>query len=93
MTIFIPHPEEYSDPGRIERKLVKKFAVVIERSPDNLSAYVPDLPGCVTTGKTVEEIEHNIREAIELHLEGMVEDGEPIPEPSTAVSYVELQVA
>ncbi len=71
---------------------MKKFAVVIERGQDNLSAYVPDLPGCVTTGKTVEEIEHNIREAIELHLEGM-EDGEPIPEPSTAVSYVELQVA
>jgi len=72
---------------------VKKFAVIIERGQDNLSAYVPDLPGCVTTGKTVEEIEHNIREAIELHLEGMVEDGEPIPEPLTAVSYVELQVA
>jgi len=72
---------------------VKKYAVVIERGRDNLSAYVPDLPGCVTTGKTVEEIERNIREAIELHLEGMLEDGDPIPEPSTAVAYVELQVA
>jgi predicted RNase H-like HicB family nuclease len=72
---------------------VKKYAVVIERGRDNLSAYVPDLPGCVTTGKTVEEIQQNIREAIELHLEGMLEDGEPIPEPSTAVAYVESQVA
>jgi predicted RNase H-like HicB family nuclease len=72
---------------------VKKYAVVIERGRDNLSAYVPDLPGCVTTGKTVEEVERNIREAIELHLEGMLEDGEAIPEPSTAVAYVEMQVA
>lgn len=72
---------------------MKKYAVVIERGRDNFSAYIPDLPGCVTTGKTVEEIEHNIREAIELHLEGMLEDGDPIPEPSTSVSYVELQVA
>ena len=72
---------------------MKKFAVVIEGGANNLSAYVPDLPGCITTGKTVEEIERNIREAIELHLEGLLEDGEPIPEPSTAVSYIEMQVA
>jgi predicted RNase H-like HicB family nuclease len=60
---------------------MKKYAVVIERGPNNLSAYVPDLPGCISTGRTVEEIERNIREAIELHLEGLAEDGEPIPEP------------
>lgn len=72
---------------------MKKYAVVIERGPNNLSAWVPDLPGCATTGGTIEEIEQNIREAMELHLEGMMEDGEPIPEPSTCVSYVELQVA
>lgn len=72
---------------------MKKYAVVIERGRDNLSAYVPDLPGCVTTGKTVEEVERNIREAIELHLEGMLEDGDAIPEPSTAVAYVEMRVA
>ncbi|MBK5291094.1 MAG: type II toxin-antitoxin system HicB family antitoxin [Acidobacteriia bacterium] len=70
---------------------MKKYAVVIEKGEKNLSAYVPDLPGCITTGKTVEEIERNIREAIELHLEGLADDGEPIPEPTTAVSYVELQ--
>jgi len=51
----------------------------------------PICPGCITTGRTVEEIERNIREAIELHLEGLREDGEPIPEPHTAVAYVELQ--
>jgi predicted RNase H-like HicB family nuclease len=72
---------------------MKKYAVVIERGENNLSAYVPDLPGCVTTGKTVEEVEHNIREAIELHLEVLAEDGVTVPEPTTAVSYVELQVA
>ena len=72
---------------------MKKYAVIIERGPNNLSAYIPDLPGCVTTGKTLEEIECNIREAVELHLEGMLEDGEPIPEPSTSVSFIELKVA
>jgi predicted RNase H-like HicB family nuclease len=70
-----------------------KYAVVIEKGPNNLSAYVPDLPGCITTGKTLEEIQRNIVEAIELHLEGLREDGEPIPEPSTAVQYIELQTA
>ena len=68
-----------------------KYAIVIEQGANNLSAYVPNLPGCITTGQTVEEIERNIREAIELHLEGMREDREPIPEPHTAVAYVDLQ--
>ena len=72
---------------------MRKYAVVIEHGERNLSAYVPDLPGCVSTGKTIEEIQRNIREAIEFHLEGMVADGDPIPEPSTSVSYVELRVA
>ncbi|MGD0500066.1 MAG: type II toxin-antitoxin system HicB family antitoxin [Bryobacteraceae bacterium] len=72
---------------------MRKYAIVIEQGEHNLSAYVPDLPGCITTGRTVKEIESNIREAIELHLEGLREDGESIPEPHTAVAYVELQVA
>jgi predicted RNase H-like HicB family nuclease len=55
---------------------MKKYAIVIEQGAGNLSAYVPDLPGCITTGRTVEEIERNIREAIELHIEGLQEDGE-----------------
>jgi predicted RNase H-like HicB family nuclease len=69
---------------------MRRYAVVIEQGSNNLSAYVPDLPGCVTTGQTVEEIERNIREAIELHLEGMAEDGEPIPEPSTLTREIEV---
>ncbi len=65
---------------------MKKYAVVIEHGDNNLSAYVPDLPGCITTGRTVEEIERNTREAITLHLEGLREDGEPVPDPQTTVS-------
>lgn len=72
---------------------MRRYAVVIEAGEHNLSAYVPDLPGCVTTGKSVEEIERNIREAIALHLEGLLEDGDPIPEPHTTVTNVELQGA
>jgi predicted RNase H-like HicB family nuclease len=70
---------------------MKKYAIVIEQGENNLSAYVPDFPGCITTGASLQEIEQNIREAIELHLEGLREDGEPIPEPHTSVAYVELQ--
>jgi predicted RNase H-like HicB family nuclease len=71
---------------------MKKFAVVIEAGPNNYSAYVPDLPGCVSTGRTLAEIEKNIREAIEYHIEGMIEDGDPVPEPTSRVIEVELPV-
>jgi len=71
---------------------MRKYAVVIERGPNNYSAYVPDLPGCVTTGETIEEIKTNIREAIELHLEGLMEDGVTVPEPSSVAIEVELPV-
>jgi predicted RNase H-like HicB family nuclease len=67
-----------------------QYAVFIEHVPgSNYSAYVPDLPGCVTTGNTIEEVRSNIQEAISLHLDGMREDGEPIPEPSI-VEFVEV---
>lgn len=66
------------------------YAVVIENAGTNLSAYVPDLPGCVATGATVMEAEQAIREAIKLHLEGMREDGTPIPPASSRVDYVEV---
>lgn len=65
-----------------------RYAVVIERAEGNFSAYVPDLPGCVAVGDTVEDTEQSIAEAIRFHLEGMREDGEPIPEPVTKVEYV-----
>lgn len=67
-----------------------RYAIVIERTTSNYSAYVPDLPGCVATGHTLEEVEREIREAIEFHIEGMREDGLPIPTPSSAVRYVEI---
>jgi len=67
-----------------------KYAIVIETAQGNYSAYVPDLPGCVATGTTVEEVEQQIREAIEFHLEGMREDGDPIPPPSSHVEYVDV---
>lgn len=67
-----------------------RYAVVIEQADDNYSAYVPDLPGCVATGKTVAEAEQAIREAIEFHIEGLREDGAAIPKPTSRVDYVEV---
>ena len=67
-----------------------RYAVVIEKAEGNFSAYVPDLPGCIATAGTVAEAEQSIREAIELHLSGMREDGTPSPPPSGQVDYVEV---
>ena len=67
-----------------------KFAVVIEKAESNYSAFVPDLPGCIATGTSLEEVENQIREAIEFHIEGMRQDGEEIPQPSCSVEYVEV---
>ena len=67
-----------------------RYAVVIEKAENNYSAYVPDLPGCVATGATAEEAEAEIREAIEFHIEGMREDGLPIPEPTSKVEYIDV---
>ena len=70
---------------------MRRFAVVFEKAESNWAAYVPDLPGCITTGSTLEETKLNIREAIELHLEAMLEVGEPIPVPTSDVDFVELE--
>lgn len=67
-----------------------KYAVVIEKAEGNYSAYVPDLPGCVATGATVEEVENEIREAIAFHIEGLRADGLAVPEPTSQVEYIEL---
>ncbi|HMB57922.1 MAG TPA: type II toxin-antitoxin system HicB family antitoxin [Arenimonas sp.] len=67
-----------------------RYAVVIEDAGANYSAYVPDLPGCIATGATIEEVEHRIRSAIEMHMAGMREDGEPIPPPSSQVEYIDV---
>lgn len=67
-----------------------RYAVVIETSETGYGAYVPDLPGCVAVGETFAEIERLIREAVEFHLEGLREDGIPVPKPSTVAQYVEI---
>ncbi len=85
--------EQRAAAGKIEKM---KYAVIFEKSATGYGAYVPDLPGCVAVGKTLKETQRLIREAIELHLQGMREDGDPIPEPSSIADYVtipESQVA
>lgn len=67
-----------------------RYAVVIEQSGNNYSAYVPDLPGCIATGATKAEVESLIHDAIELHLAGMREDGDAIPLPSSQVEYIDV---
>jgi predicted RNase H-like HicB family nuclease len=70
-----------------------RYAVVIEKGERNYSAYVPDLPGCVSVGDTLDEVKAEIREAISFHLEGLREDGSPVPIPSTAAEYIEVEAA
>jgi predicted RNase H-like HicB family nuclease len=67
-----------------------RYAIIIDPANDNFSAYVPDLPGCVATGATLEETEQAIREAIEFHIDGLSKDGAPIPPPTSRVDYVEV---
>ncbi len=69
-----------------------KYAIVVERAKRNYAAYVPDLPGCVATGATVQEAEELLREAIEVHVAGLREDGLPVPAPSSVVDYLEVSV-
>ena len=67
-----------------------RYAIVVGKTENNYSAYVPDLPGCIATGQTVEETENEIREAIEFHIEGLREDGLTIPLPASIVEYLEV---
>ena len=67
-----------------------RYLIVIEKADGNYSAYVPDLPGCVATGSTREEVEREIHEAIRFHLEGLQEDGLPAPEPTSVSEYLEV---
>ena len=69
-----------------------RYAIVVEKAENNYSAYVPDLPGCVATGFTVEETEQEMREAIGFHIEGLIEDGLPVPQPASIVEYLEIAV-
>lgn len=69
---------------------MKRYLVVVERTPTGYSAYSPDLPGCISTGRTRDEVEANMREAIELHIEGLRVEGLPVPEPSSESAYVNV---
>jgi len=66
-----------------------RYLVVVEKTENNYSAYVPDLPGCIATGATAEDVQQNIREAIAMHMEGLREDGLPVPAPQTQAEFVE----
>ena len=67
-----------------------RYAIVLEKTEHNYSAYVPDLPGCVATGANLQETENLIREAIKFHIEGLLEDGLPLPEPTSVVEYMDV---
>ncbi|MEN6357382.1 MAG: type II toxin-antitoxin system HicB family antitoxin [Armatimonadota bacterium] len=69
---------------------MKEYTVIYEQAGNNYSAYVPDLPGCVTTGATLEETQANMREAIELYIEALQEDGKPVPEPTTKAGPISV---
>lgn len=68
------------------------YAIVIEKGDRNYSAYVPDLPGCVATGRTKQQVQARMREAVGFHIQGMIEDGDAIPFPSTTTSSVQVSV-
>lgn len=69
---------------------MKKYLIVIEQTDFGFSAYSPDLPGCVSTGHSRDEVENNMKEAIAFHLDGLREEGQPVPEPHSYSAYVEL---
>ena len=67
-----------------------RYLVIVEKGPASFGAYVPDLPGCIAVGETRDEVLASIHEAIEFHLEGLKEDGQPIPPPSSSGELVEV---
>jgi len=71
---------------------MESFLIVIEKANGNYSAYCPDLPGCIATGKTIEEVKHRMAEAIKLHLDGMREDNIPIPPIKSQADYISLEL-
>ncbi len=69
-----------------------RYAILIEKAESNYAAYVPDVPGCVATGSTLDEVKQQIQEALLFHFEGMLEDSEPIPSGTTLCDYVEINI-
>jgi predicted RNase H-like HicB family nuclease/predicted RNA binding protein YcfA (HicA-like mRNA interferase family) len=86
------HARERFKTGRVEVKQARTYAVVFEKSATGYGAWVPDLPGCVTVGDTLPETERNIREAIQGHIEVMREHGESVPEPTTSVQEIAVEI-
>jgi predicted RNase H-like HicB family nuclease len=82
-------PSDDLETGRPEGAALMRYAVVIEKAEGNYSAHVPDLPGCVATGDTVADVEVEIRSAIRFHIEGLREDGLPVPAPTGSVEYID----
>jgi predicted RNase H-like HicB family nuclease len=72
---------------------MRKFLIIIEKTNGNYSSYSPDLPGCVATGETMEDVEKNMYEAIEMHVQGMIEDNIPVPTSSAVAEYVVIQAS
>jgi predicted RNase H-like HicB family nuclease len=72
--------------------MMYRFLIIIEQGSRNYSAYAPDLPGCIATGKTLDEVKANMREAIKMHIQGMVEDQEPIPTSQTMADYLDISI-
>jgi predicted RNase H-like HicB family nuclease len=70
---------------------MKKYLVIYEKAKENYSAYSPDIPGCIATGKTRKETEKNVKEAISFHIDGLKEDGQPLLEPCSYTEYVEIK--
>lgn len=69
---------------------MSRYLIVIEETETGFSAYSPDVPGCVSTGRSREEVERAMRDAIAFHLDGLREDGQPIPKPSSSAAYVDV---
>ena len=77
----------------MEKEKLMRYGYVIEKTPSGFSAYVPDLPGCIATGKTRQQVRRRIHEAVEVHLKSMVEDGDQIPKPTSEWEYLDVQLA
>lgn len=93
--ISVRHLEQCIEASRAEEGEVKRmrYLVVVEKGPSSFGAYVPDLPGCIAAGESKDEVLSLIRDAIELHLEGLKEEGQPIPPPSSTSELVEVEAA
>ncbi len=72
---------------------MSRYLIIIEETPTGCSAYSPDLPGCIATGRTRDEVQREMHDAIEFHIEGLREEGLPVPEPASSAEYVEVALA